>query len=83
MAKALAVKSGVLFSWREQLSPRITGGETAIFERLMHDGTFASPSEQLEWVPRGHILVYRVGGVLHCPDIAKFASGNKRECLPI
>jgi hypothetical protein len=49
----------------------------------MGDGTFSSPREQLEWVPRGQVLIYKVAGVVHCPDIAEFSSGRSREsfCL--
>jgi len=70
---------GVLFNWREQLSPRVMGGQTVAFERWLGDGTFASPREQLEWIPQGQVLVYKVAAVEHCPDIVQFASGRNRE----
>jgi hypothetical protein len=79
MAQASFAKNGFLFDWKEQLSPRITEGKTATFERWMGDGTFASPREQLEWVPRGQVLVYKLTRVVHCPDIVRFASGRSRS----
>jgi len=68
-------KNGVLFNWREELLPHVTREKTVFFERWMGDGTFASPREQLEWVPQGRVLVYKVAGVVNCPNIAQFASG--------
>jgi hypothetical protein len=76
MAQASFANNGFLFDWKEQLSPRITEGQSATFERWMGDGTFASAREQLEWIPRGQVLVYKVAGVAHCPDIVRFASGR-------
>jgi hypothetical protein len=69
-------KNGILFNWKEELAPHVIGWQTAQFERWMGDGTFASPSERLEWVPRGQVLVYKVAGVVRCPDILEFASGH-------
>ena len=78
-AQASFIKNGFLFDWKEQLSPRVIEGQTATFERWMGDGTFASLREQLEWVPRGQVIVYKVTGVIHCPDIVQFASGCSRS----
>ena len=69
-------KNGILFNWKEELAPRVIGGQMVDFERWMGDGTFASPSERLEWVPRGQVLVYKVTGVVRCPGILEFASGH-------
>lgn len=80
MAQASLAKDGILFDWREELSSRLSKGQSGMFERWMGDGTFASPRERLEWVPRGQALVYKVAGVIHCPDIVQFASG--RSCSP-
>jgi hypothetical protein len=53
------------------------------FERWMGDGTFASAREQLEWVPLGQVLVYKTAGVIHCPDILRYASGHSCESLSL
>jgi hypothetical protein len=49
------------------------------FERWMGDGTFTSAREQLECVPLSQVLVYKMAGVIHCPDILWHACGHSHE----
>jgi hypothetical protein len=70
---AVSIQGGVLFNWKEQLSPIVSGHVGPTFQRLTKDGVFSYPQETVEWIPDGQVLVYKLDGVVRCPDIARFA----------